>query len=34
MFLEPLIRFNRAIEKIPFFRWQCSNVFIQVEVER
>lgn len=32
LLLEPLIRFNRAIEKIPFFRWQCSNVFIQIEV--
>jgi SAM-dependent methyltransferase len=32
--LEPLVRFNQAIEKAPFFRWQCSNVYIQIEVER
>lgn len=32
--LEPLVRFNQAIEKIPFFRWQCSNVFMQIAVEK
>ena len=29
--LRTLIAFNRAIEKTPFFRWQCSNVWMQIE---
>ena len=32
--LRALIAFNRAIEKAPFFRWQCSNVWMQIEFER
>ena len=32
--LRPLVAFNRAIEKMPLFRWQCSNVSIQIEFER
>ena len=32
--LKALIAFNRRIEKIPFFRWQCSNVSIQIEFEK
>ncbi len=32
--LRALIVFNRVIEKTPFFRWQCSNVSIQIEFEQ
>jgi len=32
--LGPLIAFNKMIEKTPFFRWQCSNVCIQVEFSK
>lgn len=32
--LTPLnIAFNRWIEKVPFLKWQCSNVYIYVEYE-
>ena len=34
MLLKPLIFFNKKIEKTPFFRWQCSNVFIRIEFEK
>jgi SAM-dependent methyltransferase len=30
--LRPLIAFNEAIERVPFFCWQCSNVWMTVEV--
>jgi SAM-dependent methyltransferase len=32
--LGALIYFNEKIEKAPFFRWQCSNVFMQIEFEK
>jgi SAM-dependent methyltransferase len=32
--LRALIAFNQTIEKVPFFRWQCSNVSIQIEFEK
>ncbi|MEE2657482.1 MAG: methyltransferase domain-containing protein [Candidatus Latescibacterota bacterium] len=31
--LQPLILFNHIIERVPFFRWQCSNVVMTVEFE-
>jgi|TARA_B100001964_G_C14162464_1_gene567430 SAM-dependent methyltransferase len=31
--LRPLIFFNRVIERVPFARWQCSNVWMTLEVE-
>jgi hypothetical protein len=33
-FLPLLVRFNHAIENIPFFRWQCSSVAISVRYRR
>lgn len=33
-FLRFEIGFNRWIEKMPFLRWQCSNVQMYVEYER
>jgi SAM-dependent methyltransferase len=33
-FLGVLVAFNRIVEKIPFFRWQCSSVAIFVEYQR
>jgi SAM-dependent methyltransferase len=32
--LRSLVRFNRAIEKVPLLRWQCSSVAIYLEYER
>lgn len=32
--LPALVLFNRVIEYIPFFRWQCSSVVIVVDYER
>jgi SAM-dependent methyltransferase len=32
--LPALVLFNRMIEYIPFFRWQCSSVVIVVDYER
>ena len=32
--LPALVAFNKAIEKIPFFCWQCSSVVIVVEFEK
>lgn len=29
--LSTLVKFNHLIEKIPFFRWQCSSVAIYIE---
>jgi hypothetical protein len=33
-FLPALVAFNRAIEYVPFFRWQCSSVVILVDYTR
>jgi SAM-dependent methyltransferase len=33
-FLPTLVWFNRRVENIPFFRWQCSSVVILVKYER
>ena len=30
-FMPAVIRFNQWIEKVPFLKWQCSNVYIYVE---
>ena len=32
--LPALVWFNHAIEKVPFFRWQCSSVVITIKYER
>lgn len=32
--VRPLVWFNERIEKVPFFRWQCSSVVITVDYER
>lgn len=32
--LPTLVWFNHTIEKVPFFRWQCSSVAIYLEYER
>ncbi len=32
-FLPALVEFNHRVERIPFFRWQCSSVVITVEYE-
>lgn len=32
--LPPLVWWNRVVEKIPLFRWQCSSVAIYLEYER
>jgi len=32
--LPALAAFNRAIERVPFFRWQCSSVVIIVDYRR
>lgn len=31
LLLPALVGFNKAIEKVPFFRWQCSSVVIVVD---
>lgn len=33
-FIPKLVRFNRWIEKVPFLKWQCSNVYLYIEYER
>jgi len=33
-FLPALVAFNKLIEYVPFFRWQCSSVVIVVDYER
>jgi SAM-dependent methyltransferase len=33
-FLPLLVWFNERVERIPFFRWQCSSVAIIVDYER
>ncbi len=33
-FLPTLVWFNHRVERIPFFRWQCSSVVILVTYER
>jgi hypothetical protein len=33
-FLPILVWFNHRVERIPFFRWQCSSVVIVVDYER
>jgi SAM-dependent methyltransferase len=33
-FLPALVWFNRRVERIPLFRWQCSSVVILVDYER
>jgi hypothetical protein len=33
-FLPFLVWFNQRVERIPFFRWQCSSVVIVVDYER
>jgi SAM-dependent methyltransferase len=32
--LPALVWFNKAIEYVPFFRWQCSSVVIVIDYER
>lgn len=32
--LKPLIYFNRLIERVPLACWQCSNVWMTVDVEK
>lgn len=32
--LKPLVWFNHAIEYIPFFKWQCSSVYIYIEYKK
>jgi SAM-dependent methyltransferase len=32
--LKPLIFFNRVIEHVPLVRWQCSNVWMTVDVDK
>lgn len=32
--LQPLVWFNRAVEIVPLARWQCSNVWMTVQVEK
>jgi len=32
--LPLLVRFNELIEKVPFFRWQCSSVMVRIRYER
>ena len=31
LLLPALVAFNKTIEKVPFFRWQCSSVVIVVD---
>jgi len=33
-FLPALVWFNHRVERVPFFRWQCSSVVIVVNYER
>lgn len=33
-FLPLLVRFNHLIERVPFFRWQCSSVAISITYRR
>jgi hypothetical protein len=30
-FLPALVAFNKTVEKVPFFCWQCSSVAIVVD---
>ena len=32
--LRPFIAFNRVVERVPFLRWQCSNVCISITFEK
>lgn len=33
-FLSTLVWFNKVIEKVPFFRWQCSSIVIVIDYVR